>query len=493
VTGPDAEAGGAAADGTASDAGVAGAAPDGQADNGEAPETALRLSRSQRRRAGAQNLQEGAPREGVAIFRPVERAVLVAVQPDGGSAAEVDSSLDELELLADTAGSQVVGRVVQRRSTPDVATFVGRGKVAELKGLCASLGADAAIFDDELTPAQQRNLEERLGVQVLDRTIVILNIFAQHAQSREGKAQVELAQLIFLLPRLRGWGGALSRQGAGSGPLRGPGETQLEVDRRKLNRRITKLRNDLREYENTRRLKAKGRERQGAPIVALVGYTNAGKSTLLNRMTGADVLVADQLFATLDPTARRLELPDGRTAVATDTVGFVRRLPTQLVEAFKSTLEETLRADLVLHVVDASHPEAEDQIRAVDEVLAGIEAQDLPRLLVLNKADAAEPGALAALQRRIPGEAVVVSAVSGEGIDELVQRVTALLPPARRVTEALVPWGSADVVARVHREGEVLKREDREDGTWLLVNVTPATFESLRPYAAGDPWAADRA
>jgi GTP-binding protein HflX len=472
---------------------VAGTAPDGQAADGEAPETALRLSRSQRRRAGAQNLQEGAPREGVAIFRPVERAVLVAVQPDGGTAADVESSLDELELLADTAGSQVVGRVVQRRSTPDVATFVGRGKVAELKGLCASLGADAAIFDDELTPAQQRNLEERLGVQVLDRTIVILNIFAQHAQSREGKAQVELAQLIFLLPRLRGWGGALSRQGAGSGPLRGPGETQLEVDRRKLNRRITKLRNDLRDYENTRRLKAKGRERQGAPIVALVGYTNAGKSTLLNRMTGADVLVADQLFATLDPTARRLALPDGRTAVATDTVGFVRRLPTQLVEAFKSTLEETLRADLVLHVVDASHPEAEEQIRAVDEVLSGIEAENLPRLLVLNKADAADPDTLAALQRRIPGEAVVVSAVTGEGVDELVQRVTALLPPARRVTEALVPWDSADVVARVHREGEVLKREDREDGTWLLANVTPATFEAIRPYAATDPWAADRA
>ncbi len=493
MTGPRREARGGTADARATEPGAAGTAPDGPAADGEAPETALRLSRSQRRRAGAQNLQEGAPREGVAIFRPVERAVLVAVQPDGGTAADVESSLDELELLADTAGSQVVGRVVQRRSTPDVATFVGRGKVAELKGLCASLGADAAIFDDELTPAQQRNLEERLGVQVLDRTIVILNIFAQHAQSREGKAQVELAQLIFLLPRLRGWGGALSRQGAGSGPLRGPGETQLEVDRRKLNRRITKLRNDLREYETTRRLKAKGRERQGAPIVALVGYTNAGKSTLLNRMTGADVLVADQLFATLDPTARRLALPDGRTAVATDTVGFVRRLPTQLVEAFKSTLEETLRADLVLHVVDASHPEAEEQIRAVDEVLSGIEAENLPRLLVLNKADAADPDALAALQRRIPGEAVVVSAVTGEGVDELVQRVTALLPPARRVTEALVPWDSADVVARVHREGEVLKREDREDGTWLLANVTPATFEAIRPYAATDPWAADRA
>src|SRR5690606_13062282 len=253
-----------------------------------------------------------------------------------------------------TAGAETVGRVVQKRGTPDVATFVGRGKVDELRELITALDADAAIFDDELSPAQQRNLEERLGVQVLDRTIVILNIFADHASSREGKAQVELAQLTYLLPRLRGWGQALSRQAGGAGPLRGPGETQLEVDRRKIHRRITKLRRDLEAAARTRRTKARDRERHGVPTVALVGYTNAGKSTLLNRLTGADVLVADKLFATLDTTARRLELPDGRVVVVTDTVGFVKKLPTQLIEAFKSTLEDTLRADLLLHVVDAA-------------------------------------------------------------------------------------------------------------------------------------------
>jgi len=453
-------------------------------------EPALALSRAQRRRAEAQNLGDDAPREGVAIFRPVEKALLVALDLGGRSTQGVSPSLDELELLVDTAGSQVVGRVVQRRDHPDVATFVGRGKVQELKSLARDLGADAAIFDDELSPAQQRNLEEKLGLKVLDRTIVILDIFAQHAQSREGKAQVELAQLTYLLPRLRGWGAALSRQAGGIG-TRGPGETQLEVDRRKLNRRITKLRGDLRDFEKTRRLKSKGRERRQAPTAALVGYTNAGKSTLLNRMTGADVLVADQLFATLDPTARRLALPDGRSAVATDTVGFVAKLPTQLIEAFKSTLEETLRADLLLHVVDAAHDEAEAQILAVDRVLAEIDADRVPRLLVLNKADAADPDTLAALRRDHP-EAAVVSAATGEGVDALVHRVAGLLPPARRVVEALVPYSRAEVVAQIHREGEVLKREDRPEGTWLTANIGRATYEAVADFAEDDPWADER-
>lgn len=452
-------------------------------DDVQADQPALVLTRSGRRRAEAQNLGDEGPREGVAIFRPVEKAVLVAL--DQGR-RDIAASLDELELLVDTAGSQSVGRIVQRRDQPDVATFVGRGKVAELKGLARDLGADAVIFDDELSPAQQRNLEGKLGVKVLDRTIVILDIFAQHASSREGKAQVELAQLSYLLPRLRGWGVALSRQAAGIG-TRGPGETQLEVDRRKLNRRITKLKGDLRDFERTRDLKAKDRTRRQAPTVALVGYTNAGKSTLLNGMTGADVLVADQLFATLDPTARRLELPDGRVAVASDTVGFVRQLPTQLVEAFKSTLEETLRADLLLHVVDSAHEDADAQVLAVDRVLEEIGAATRPRLLVLNKADLASPDALIAMQRRHP-DAAVVSAVTGEGVQRLVQRVAGLLPPARRVVEALVPWTATDTVARVHREGEVLKREDREEGTWLLANVGRATFEAVRPYALDDPW-----
>jgi GTP-binding protein HflX len=448
----------------------------------------LRLRRADRRRAAARNLGDEVPREGVAIFRPVEKAVLVALQADGRAGADVESSLDELELLVDTAGSEAVGRVVQRRALPDVATFLGRGKVAELKGLVADLGADAVVFDDELSPAQQRNLEERLGAKVLDRTIVILDIFAQHAQSREGKAQVELAQLTYLLPRLRGWGAALSRQAGGIG-TRGPGETQLEVDRRKLNRRITKLRRDLREFEQTRRLKSTDRERHQVPIVALVGYTNAGKSTLLNQLTGADVLVADQLFATLDPTARRFSLPDGRGAVATDTVGFVQRLPTKLVEAFKSTLEETLRADLLLHVVDASHPQAQAQIAAVDQVLADIGADALPRLKVLNKADVADPEAVATLRRDEP--AVVVSALTGRGAGELRSRIASALPPSRRVVEAVIPYPRADLVAQVHREAEVLKREDRDDGTWLLASVGRSTFADLSAYACNDPWAAD--
>ena len=459
---------------------AAAAEPDGRADEP--------LSRADRRRASAQRLGDDAPREGVAIFRPVECAVLVGLDVGEGP-GRAEASLDELELLVDTAGSRTVGRLLQRRDTPDVATFLGRGKLEELQQLARVAGADAVIFDDELSPAQQRNLEERLAVKVLDRTIVILDIFAQHATSREGKAQVELAQLTYLLPRLRGWGAALSQQAGGIG-TRGPGETQLEVDRRKINRRITKLRRDLVDFERTRRLKAKQRERRKARTVALVGYTNAGKSTLLNAMTGAGVLVADQLFATLDPTARRLELPDGRTAVATDTVGFVRKLPTQLVEAFKSTLEETIRADLVLQVVDAGSDEALRQLHAVNDVLGDIGAERVPRLLVLNKADIAEPDHLESLQRQRPG-AVTVSAVTGAGVRELVQRVASLLPPARRVVEALVPWEAAAVIAQIHREGEVLHREDGARGVQLVANVHRRTFAAMRPYAATDPWAED--
>ena len=458
------------------------------------PDAELLLSRAERRRAEAQRIEEGAPREGVAIFRPVEKAVLVALHETGETAHDVDASLDELELLVDTAGSQTVGRVVQKRNRPDVATFIGRGKVAQLKDYARALGADAAIFDDELTPAQQRNLEQKLEVKVLDRTIVILDIFAQHAASREGKAQVELAQLSYLLPRLRGWGVALSRQaggrvagGAGIG-TRGPGETQLEVDRRKINRRMTKLRSDLKTFTKTRQLKIKDRERHAVPTVALVGYTNAGKSTLLNRLTGADVLVADQLFATLDTTARRLDLPDGRQVVATDTVGFVKKLPTQLVEAFKSTLEDTLRADLLLHVVDASHPEAEAQILAVDKVLADIGADGLQRLLVLNKADLADRDVLVGLRRQW-GDAVIVSAVTGEGIPALLERIVELVPPSRRMIEAVVPYERSDLVAAAHRDGEVLKEEHRPEGTYLVANVGREAGAALGEFAVVNPWA----
>ncbi len=461
-------------------------ADDGRLTELEQVEEDLTLSRAERRRAAAARIEEGAPREGVAIFRPVEQAVLVALHPPGVGGGDVDASLDELELLVETAGSRAVGRVVQKRDTPDLATVVGRGKGAELKELARAVDADAALFDDELSPAQQRNLEERLEVKVLDRTIVILDIFAQHAASREGKAQVELAQLSYLLPRLRGWGQALSRQAGGIG-TRGPGETQLEVDRRKINRRMTKLRADLREFERTRRLKTKDRRRHGVPTVALVGYTNAGKSTLLNRLTGADVLVADQLFATLDTTARRLALPDGREIVATDTVGFVKKLPTQLVEAFKSTLEDTLHADLLLHVVDAAHPEAEAQILAVDRVLADIGADEMRRLLVLNKVDAADRDVVVGLERQF-GDAVAVSAATGEGAGRLVARLAELLPPARRLVEAVVPYGRAELVAAAHREGEVLKEEHRPEGTYLLANVQRHLGEQLAPFATAD-WA----
>jgi GTP-binding protein HflX len=447
-------------------------------------EEPLELSRSQRRRTEAQRVADHAPQEGVAIFRPVEKAVLVGVQRNGTTGHDVDASLDELEQLVDTAGSVTVGRIVQRRDAPDVATFVGRGKVAELTALTAELGADAVIFDDELSPAQLRNLEERLGTKVLDRTIVILDIFSQHASSREGRAQVELAQLVYLLPRLRGWGQALSQQAGGIGTRRGPGETQLELDRRKLNRRIVKLRHDLQDYERTRRLKTKERERREVPVVALVGYTNAGKSTLLNRLTGAEVLVADRLFATLDTTARRLELPDGRDAVVTDTVGFVQKLPTQLVEAFKSTLEDTLRADLLLHVVDGSHPEAEAQAAAVDKVLDEIGAGGMPRLVVLNKADIADRDELIGLRRRL-GDAVVVSALTGEGVEGLIDAIAQRIPPTRQLVEALVPYARSDLVARAHREGEVLRSEARPDGTWILANVDRAVHAALEPFADG--------
>jgi GTPase len=446
----------------------------------------LRLTRSQQRRSGAERVEEGAPREGVAIFRPVETAVLVALQTPGVGSHDVDASLDELELLVDTAGARVAGRVVQRRDRPDVATFLGRGKVDELRRLARSLDADAVIFDDELSPAQQRNLESRLGLKVLDRTIVILDIFAQHAASREGRAQVELAQLSYLMPRLRGWGQALSRQAGGIG-TRGPGETQLEVDRRKLTRRITKLRAELGDFERTRRVKSLSRERNGVPVLAVVGYTNAGKSTLLNRLTGASTVVADRLFATLDTTARRLRMPDGRVVVATDTVGFVRKLPTQLVEAFKSTLEDTLRADLLVHVVDAGHPEARAQVAAVDQVLAEIGAGDMPVVIALNKVDVADPHAVVALLRDLDG-AVAVSARTGAGLDDLLEAAARRLPRARRLVEVTVPYERTDLVALAHREGEVHKEEHRPEGTFLQASVGRATAAALGDVLVADPW-----
>jgi GTP-binding protein HflX len=449
------------------------------------------LTRAERRRQQRAVITEGAPREGVDVIRPVEKALAVALQLPGTTDADAEASLDELEALLDTAGATVVERVVQRRDTPEPATFIGRGKVAELTALAAEHGADAVVFDDDLSPAQQRNLEEQIGQKVLDRTIVILDIFAQHATSREGKAQVELAQLTYLLPRLRGWGTALSRQAGGraAGGVgiggRGPGETQLEVDRRRINRRITTLRRDLARYEQTRHTKAAERERTPLQHVALVGYTNAGKSSLLNRLTGAEVLVQDQLFATLDPTVRRLELPDGRTVALSDTVGFVRKLPHGLVEAFKSTLEESTRADLLLHVVDASHPEAWAQVDAVHAVLREIDADDRLSLLVLNKVDQADPAVLRELGGPQDGNgqrAVAVSALTGEGTDRLLELVVDLLPDPRERVRALVPWDRADLVAAAHEHGDVHTTEHREDGTLIDATVPVMTARALQAY-----------
>ncbi len=447
------------------------------------------MRRADRRRAERDVIGDDAPREGVDIIQRVERAVIVGMGLPGRSDAEVAASLDELERLVDTAGGEVVHRATQRRVHPNPATHVGEGKIDELRELTREHGADAVIFDDDLTPAQQRTLEERIGRKVLDRTIVILDIFAQHAASREGRLQVELAQLTYLLPRLRGWGQALSRQaggraagGAGIGG-RGPGETQLEVDRRRLMRRITAIRRELTATAQVRAVKAARRQRRELPVVALVGYTNAGKSSLMNRLTGSDVLVEDRLFATLDATMRRLALGDGRTIVLSDTVGFVRKLPHGLVEAFRSTLEETAQASLLLHIVDASHPEALEQVDAVRDVLVEIGANDVREIVVLNQVDRADPDELANLERRVReqrhADPVRVSAHTGEGTAALLARIVRELPDHRHTVAVHLPYRREDLVARVHREGRVLNLTHDEHGTLVEAEVEPALAAEL--------------
>jgi GTPase len=400
-------------------------------------------------------------------WRPavLEPAVLVGVDRHGD-----ERVLDELAALADTAGAEVVGRMVQRRDEPDPATFLGKGKLGEVHGMVHSTGARLVILDQELTPAQLRNLEERLGVKVVDRTALILDIFALHARSREGKAQVELAQLNYLLPRLRGWGEAMSRMGGGIGTRRGPGETKMEVDRRRIRSRITKLRRDLAELAKARTVKRASRERSGVPQIALAGYTNAGKSTLMNALTEADVLVADQLFATLDPTVRRLKLPGGRKVTVSDTVGFVSKLPHDLVEAFRSTLEEVSLGSMVLHVADASAPDVEDQVAAVREVLGEIGAGHLPEVLALNKMDLLSEVERARVLRRF-SDGVPVSALRREGMEELLVRVEEALPSPPVQVELLVPYDRQDVVARLHREAEVEAAEPGPEGTRVRARV----------------------
>jgi len=414
-----------------------------------------------------------------ATWRPRvrEKAVLVGV----GRGLE-ESDLDELAALADSAGAEPVARVLQTRQEPNPATFVGRGKLEEVHREVHRTGADVVILDDELSPGQLRNLEETLKVKVIDRTALILDIFALHARSREGKAQVELAQLSYLLPRLRGWGEAMSRMAGGIGARRGPGETKLEVDRQHIKRRIAKLRKDLKDLARTREVKRSRRERSGIPQIAIAGYTNAGKSTLMNALTRANVLVADQLFATLDPTVRRIRLPGGRSATLSDTVGFVSKLPHDLVEAFRSTLEEVARATLILHVADASSPELERQIDAVRTVLHEIGASRIPEVLALNKIDLLSEHERARVTARFDGRAVPVSALAGEGLEGLLWRLDEVLPRFPVDVEVLLPFGREDVLAMLHRDAEVLSQEAREDGTLVRARVNERELAAVRGY-----------
>ncbi|MGB3737443.1 MAG: GTPase HflX [Ilumatobacter sp.] len=404
---------------------------------------------------------------GTLIDRTIrEKIVLVAVALPGDTDESVDASLDELALLVDTAGADEVARLVQRRDAPDHTWYIGKGKVEELKELCLALDADTVVFDNELAPAQQFKLEKLLGRTALDRTAVILDIFGQNAHTMEGKAQVELALLRYRLPRLRrGANAKMSQQRGGVGGRFGSGETKLETDRRKIMRRITKLERDLTALSETRALQRQGRQRSGLASVAIVGYTNAGKSTLLNRLTDSGVLSEDRLFATLDPTTRRLALPGGEPVLLTDTVGFISRLPHGLVESFKGTLEVAARADYLVHVVDASAPDPQGQIDAVHEVLREIEAAEVPELLVINKADIAPVAAKELLTEY--ADAVVVSAATGDGLDDFLRAIGDRLRALAVVYDMVIPYDRGDVMASVHREGEVVSTTD-DDAAWVV-------------------------
>lgn len=417
----------------------------------------------------------------------LEHVVLAGLWTEG-SVVEAEHSLRELAALASTAGSTVFDGIIQRRHAPDPATFLGRGKARQLADVVREHGADTVIVDTELAPSQRRGLEDVVGVKVIDRTALILDIFAQHAQSKEGKAQVELAQLEYLLPRLRGWGESMSRQaggqaagGAGIGS-RGPGETKIELDRRRIRDRMAKLRRDIKHMKNARVTKRARRRRNQVPSVAIAGYTNAGKSSILNRLTKAGVLVENALFATLDPTVRGTQTEDGVAYTLTDTVGFVRQLPTQLVEAFRSTLEEVEEADLILHVVDASHPEPEAQIEAVHKVFADTQINDMTEVIIFNKADAADPLVLVRLRRRYPN-AVIVSAASGEGFAELESTIAAALPRPSVHMDLLVPYTEGDVVHRLHSDDtEILAETYEAEGTAMTVVVYPEDKDQYLSY-----------
>lgn len=412
-----------------------------------------------------------------------ERAVLVSVVWGDSSEVEAEESLAELLSLAETAGAVVIGSIMQSRSRPDPATLLGKGKLEELRRMVSEDQADLVIFDQELSPFQQRNLEDALGIKVLDRTALILDIFAQHAHSKEGKAQVEMAQLRYQLTRLTGRGSQLSRLGGGIG-TRGPGETKLEVDRRRINIRIKTLNRELRELTRVRRLKRKRRARLEIPTFSLVGYTNAGKSSLINRLTDAGVLVEDGLFSTLDPTTRRVALPGNRYAVITDTVGFINHLPHQLVEAFKSTLEEVREADVLLHVIDASAPNIERRTRAVEEVLEEIGALDIPAIYVLNKVDLLGEEDKDLLRRKYPG-AVLTSAVTGEGVTELVERMASCIPTPRPA-RLRIPVEESGLLSLLYRRGKVTELSVQDRHYRLLADIPPELVERFRPFMEDD-------
>ena len=410
----------------------------------------------------------------------LERVVLVGVWTEG-SVTDAENSMAELAALAETAGSTVLEALIQRRDKPDPATFIGSGKVAELKGVVKATGADTVICDGELSPGQLRNLEDKVKVKVVDRTALILDIFAQHAKSREGKAQVELAQMTYLLPRLRGWGDALSRQAGGIGG-RGPGETKIEVDRRRIRDKMAKLRREIGEMKVARDTKRQERERNSIPSVAIAGYTNAGKSSLLNRLTNAGVLVQNALFATLDPTVRKSETSDGRIYTLSDTVGFVKHLPHQLVDAFKSTLEEVSGADLIVHIVDGAHADPKGQIKAVREVIREIGGEKIPEIIAINKADIADPEVMMNLLREEP-DAYAISVHTGRGIDQLVRAIEISLPRPKIEVSSLVPYTRGDLVSQIHEHGEILSEEYLPEGTAIKARVDGSLAHALEKYS----------
>ena len=410
----------------------------------------------------------------------LERVILVGVWTEG-CVNDAENSMEELAALAETAGSTVLDALIQRRDKPDPATFIGSGKVSELKAIVKSTGADTVVCDGELSPSQLRNLEDKVKVKVVDRTALILDIFAQHAKSKEGKAQVELAQMSYMLPRLRGWGDSLSRQAGGIGG-RGPGETKIEVDRRRIRDKMSKLRREIGDMKVARDTKRQERKRNSIPSVAIAGYTNAGKSSLLNRLTNAGVLVQNALFATLDPTVRRSETSDGRTYTLTDTVGFVKHLPHDLIDAFKSTLEEVSGADVIVHVVDGSHPDPLGQIKAVRGVIADIGGAKIPEIIALNKADIADPEVIAQVLIQEP-DAYLISVHSGVGIEKLIRAIESSLPRPRIEIRTVLPYDRGDLVSQIHEHGEILSQEYLPEGTSLHAMVDGSLAHALEKYS----------